>query len=70
VSVGVEDGLRWVVDSQLHGSGLTVSVVAGPTIVGEVGRLVDDRSGPRIGTGVGGIPESTAEVDRTELVGI
>jgi len=70
VSVSIEHGLRRVVDSQLHGSSLTVSVVTGTTIGGEVRRLVDDRSGPGIGTGVGGIPESTAEVDRPELVGI
>ena len=70
MSVGIEDGLRWVVDSQLHGSSLTISVVTGTTVIGEVGRLVDDRSGPRIGACVGGIPEGTAEVDRPELAGI
>ena len=70
MTVGIEDGLRWIADSQLHGSGLTVRVVTGTTVVGEVGRLVDDRSGPGISTGVGGIPESTAEVDCPELAGI
>lgn len=68
--VGVEDGLGWVGPSQVLGRTLTINVVTGATIDGEVGRLVNERSRPRVGTSVGGIPEGSAEVDQSELVGI
>ena len=70
VTIGVEDGLVWVVPCQVPGFFLTVSVFIGATVVGEAGRHVDERSGLGIGTGGGGVPEGTAEVDRSELVGI
>ena len=68
--VGVEDGLARVANSQALGSGLAVNVVVGTTVDGEVGRLVDQSSGPGISTGVGGAPEGTAKVDRSEFVGV
>ena len=52
------------------GAILTVNVVEGPTVFGEVGRLVDKRSGPGVGTSVGDVPEGTAEVDNSEVVAI
>ena len=67
--VGVEDGLIRVADSQVLGTGLTIHVVVGATVDGEVGRLVDQRSGLGIGAGIGGTPEGTAEVDPSEFVG-
>ena len=67
--VGVEDGLIWVADSQVLGTGLTVNVVVGTTVDGEVGRLVDQCSGLGVGTGVWGAPEGTAEVNPSEFVG-
>ena len=68
--VGVEDGLRWVGLGQAPRGGLAVNVVAGAAVDGEMGRLVDERSGLGISTGIWGIPEGTAEVDRPELVRI
>ena len=66
--VGVEDGLGWVGFGQVLGIGLTVNVVFSATVDGEVGRFVDKCSGLGVGTGVGGAPEGTAEVDRPEFV--
>ena len=70
MTVGIEDGLAWIVDGQLLRCILTGSVVLGPTVLGEAGRLVDKRSGLRVGTVEGSVPEGTAEVDLSELVGI
>jgi len=70
VIVGVVDGLGWVGACQVLGVILTVNVVEGGTVGGEVGRLVDKRSGPGVGTSVGDVPKGTAEVDNSELVGI
>ena len=68
--VGVVDGLRRVVCGQLFGVILTVNVVEGGTVVGEVGRLMDERSGPGVGTSVRDVPEGTAEADNSEFVGV
>ena len=68
--VGIENSLRWVADCQVLGLGLTVNVVAGSTVDGEVGSLVNQRSGPRIGTNVVCVPETTTEVDNSEFIGI
>ena len=70
MTVGVHDGLRWVGTGQAPAAGLTVSVVFGATVEGEVGRLVDERSGPGVGADVGGSPEGTTEVDLSEIIGI
>lgn len=69
VVVGVEDGLIRAADSRILSTGLTVDVVVGSTIDGEVGRLVDQRSSLGIGAGVGGAPESAAEVNPSEFFG-
>jgi len=45
-------------------------MVAGATVEGEVGSLVNQRSGPGIGTDVACVPEGTAEVDNSKIVGI
>jgi len=66
VTVGVGDGLRRVADSKFPAGSLTVSVIAGATVDGEVGGLVDKRSGLGIGTDGGGVPESTAQIDLSE----
>lgn len=68
--IGVGDGLGRVVLSQLHTIFLSVSVVLGPTVNSEVGRLVDKRPGLGIGTGERGLPEGTTEVNRSEIFGI
>ena len=68
--VGVVDGLGRVGARQVLGVILTVNVVEGGTVGGEVGRLVDKCSGPGVGTSVGDVPKGTAEVDNSELVGI
>ena len=68
--VGIEDGLRWIADGQLLSISLTVNVVLGTTVDGEVGTLVDKRSALGIGTGSGSVPVGTAEVDRSVTVGI
>jgi len=70
MTVGVHDGLRWVLNSQCLATGLAVSEVIGAAIEGEVGRLVDERSGLGVGTDVGGGPEGSAEVDCSELFGV
>lgn len=68
--VGIEDGLVWVADGQVLRVSLAVNVVAGATVDVEVGSFVDERSRLGICTGVGGVPESAAEVYRSELVGV
>ena len=70
MAVGVEDGLGWGGYGHIHRIIVAVSVVIGATVDGEMGRLVDKRSSLGIGTGGWGPPEGTAEVDRSELVGI
>ena len=70
MAVGVEDRLRWVVDRKALTSGLAVLVVGRAAIRGEVGSLVDERSRLGIGTGAGGIPESTAQINGSKLAGI
>ena len=67
--VGVEDGLIRVADSQVLGTSLTVNVVVGTTVDGEVRRFVDQCSGLGVGTGVWGTPEGTAKVNPSEFVG-
>ena len=68
--VGVEDGLGWVGYGQFHRIILAVNIVISVTVDGEMGRLVDKCSSLGIGTGDGSPPEGTAEIDRSELVGI
>lgn len=68
--VSIEDGLGWIVDGQVLRSSLSVNEVTGTTVDGEVGGLVDKRSGHGISAGVGSVPEGTTEIDRPELVGI
>ena len=70
MAVGVEDGRSWVLDGQVLAVRLAVSVVPGATVGVEVGSLVDERSALGIGTGGGGLPEGTAKVDGSELIGI
>jgi len=70
VTVGIVDGPIRVTDGQALAGGLAVGVITGATIDGEVGGLVDKRSGLGVGTGVGGVPEGTAQVDLSELVGV
>jgi len=70
VAVGVEDGRIWVADGQGLAVVLTVSVVFGTTVDGEVRSLVDKRPGLGIGTGFRSVPEGTAEVDASEIIGI
>ena len=65
--VGVENGLTRIVDGQTPGISLTISVVNGATIGGELGRHLDERSGLGIRTDNGGIPESRADVDGSKL---
>ena len=70
MAVGVEDGQSRVIDGQVFAGSLAVSVVLGTAVNGEVGSLVDKRPSLGIGAGGGGVPEGTAEVDGSELVGI
>ena len=70
VIVGVEDGLSLIAEGQILGFTLAVNVVMSSAVDGEVGRLVDKRSGLGIGTDGGGLPEGTAEVDLSKLRGI
>jgi len=70
VIIGVVDGPRWVVGGQVFGASLTVNVVVGGTVDGEVGGLADKSSGPGIGTSVGDVPETAADVDNSEFIGI
>ena len=60
MTVGVVDGPSWVAVSQALTVRLTISPIAGTTVDGEVGGLVDECSGLGVGTGVGGVPEGTA----------
>ena len=46
---------------------MTVSVVFGATDDPKVRRLMDQCSGPGVRTGVGGPPETRAEVDISEI---
>ena len=70
MTIGVEDGLTWVVDGQGSGVTVTVSIVGGVTVDGELGSLVNQRSGPGIGTNVVGVPKDTTEVHNSGFVGI
>ena len=70
MAVGVVDGLSRVTDGQGLAVSLTVNVVIGTTVGGEMGSLVDNRPGPGIRTGVGSVPEAVAEVDGPECTGI
>ena len=70
VIVTVKEGLVLIGDGQLFAVSLTVSIVVRSAIGSPVGRLVDERSGPGIGTDGGRCPETTAEVDRSESRGI
>ena len=67
--VGIENGLGGVADGQSLRVNLAINGVQSATVGGEVGGFVDER--PRLGirTGVGGSPESAAEVYRSELIG-
>ena len=67
VTVGVAERRIYVIDSQLLTFSLTILVVFGAAVHLEVGRFMDKRSSLGISTGVGSIPESTAEVDLSEL---
>ena len=68
--VCVENGRVWVIAGQVLRIGLTVSIVAGATVDGEVGGLVDKCSGLGISAHIGGGPEGTTEVYRPEIVRI
>ena len=70
VTIGVEDDLVWVTVRQILTILVTVGVVLGPTVDGEVGRFVDKRSRLGIGTVGGGVPKCAAEVNRSILVRI
>ena len=70
MAVGVEDGSVWVVEGQVLASILTVSVVPSSTVLSEVGSFMDKRPCLGIGTGGRGVPEGTAEVDDSEIIGI
>jgi len=70
VTVGVVDGLSYITDSQVLTVSLTVLVVLVATVDVEVRGFMDKSPGLGIGTGVGGAPEGTTEVDLSELVGI
>jgi len=69
VIVGVVGGLRRAGFGQLLGLIDTVNVVEGATVFVEVGSLVDKCSGPGVGASIREVPEATAEVDLSELVG-
>jgi len=69
VTVSVEDGLSYVVDCQALGFTLTVRVVFGAAVGPEMGRLVNERSSPGICPGIGGVLESRAEVNFSEISG-
>ena len=70
VTVSVVGGLSYVTDGQVLTLGLAVLVVLCAPVDVEMGRLMDERSSFRVGTGAGGAPEGTTEVDLSELVGI
>ena len=70
MTLGVLDGPRWVVDGQVLDAILTISVVEGGTVEGKVGRLVDKRSGPGIGTSERGVIKAFTDVDNSEFVSI
>jgi len=62
----MEDGPRWAAGGQILGVSPTVNVVEGATVDDQAGSLVNSRSGLGIGTGFGGVPEGTAEVDNSK----
>ena len=68
--VSVEDGRVWLKEGQDLRIGLTVNLVNSATVDSKVGRLVDECSGLGVSTDIGGVPEGTAEVDRSILIGI
>jgi len=70
MAVGVVDGPERVADSQVLAGSLTISPIIGATVDGEVGGLVNESSSLGVGTKVWSVPEGTAEVDLSELVGI
>ena len=70
MTIGVVDGGIWIGAGKFHAILLTVRVVIGAAVGGELGRLVDKRSGLGICTGVGGFPEAIAEVDGPKNIGI
>ena len=70
VTVGVVDGLGRVANSQTLTGGLTISPVIGTTVNSEVGGLMNKSSGLGVGTNVWSVPEGTAQVNLSELVGI
>jgi len=70
VTVGIVDGPSRVSDGQVLATSLTVDPIMGATVSGEVRGLVDKRSGLGIGTGVGGVPEGTTQVDHSVCVGV
>ena len=70
MAVGVEDGMRWILDGQFLGRTLPVHIVFSVTVGDEVGSLVDKYSGFGISTGVGGPPEGTTEMDLSIFLGI
>ena len=59
----------WIALGQCLGIFLTENVVYGGPVHDEMGRLVDKRSSLGIGTAVGELPEATADVDDSELIG-
>jgi len=67
--IGVVDRQMRVFGGQALGFILTVNVVIGATVVGGVGRLVDNRFSPGVGTGLRDVPKGTAEVDNSECAG-
>ena len=70
MAVGVEGSPEWIAVGQTLTASLTVNVILSTTVDGEVGSLVDKGPGLGIGTGGGSVPESTAEVDGSEIIGI
>ena len=70
VIVGVENCCSLIGEDQSLGISLTVSIVLRSANDGPVGRLMDERSGPGIGTDGAGRPEGTAEVDLSECRGV
>ena len=67
--VGVVDGLSRVGGGQVLGVLLTINVVERTTVDGEMGRFMYKGSGPGVGTSVGDVPEGTAEVNLSKLLG-
>ena len=67
--VGVVDGLSRVGGGQVLGVLLAINVVERGTVDDEMGRFVYKRSGPGVGTIVGDVPEGTAEINLSKIVG-